>query len=1004
MSDIQHQEIRFAVVMYGGVSLAIYMNGISQELLHLVRATDGYQPPPAGAPERSRDVYRELAYQLRYGQAVNSSNVRADAKQDEPPTRFVVDILSGTSAGGINAVFLAKALAQGTDDLEALQALWRQKGDIDTLLNDQASIKDGHKRYPTGREKTSVLNSRRMYGMLNDAFDAMGQAKRTDASGPRRLDLYVTATDLYGVQAPIQLADGVVDERLHKHVFHFVHEADHSQFRDSFNPMLAFASRCTSSFPVAFEPMTLDHAFSTLSGLDKERFNRDMAGFFRYAFGQGDLNQRPYADGGYLDLKPFGHAIEALGFRNADCPVDRKLLFINPFAASHQENMVPDMEEIDFVKNATMALTSLPRYETIREDIERLNRRNRWLRRVNILIEEIEAKVLHDQQLRDNLSTAPQRLTDIVEKRLGVSVDIAYPHAWLDEVIRVYDSSYAAYHHAKVYAVSDFLAEAVTRAAGLEVKSDLYRAIRFLVQAWRKRNYAPYATKAGEEKASETKFLANFDLDFRIRRLGYLQRALQAWFASKDVVSLKNVRLGKQNQDAANEYLTLIRNQLRLLLNLRESLLRRGASNPLSNALTVGSLAEHLTPDRLRDVIDDSDYNTCFEKAEALLDELGIDRFQNVANCIHEVIRGTNAEPGTQAVSVAVGAILGVGYDEAKQIKPDNSSIFAQMRWLYYWGFDYRDSLVFPLIASGDYGEGEEVEIFRISPVDARNMRSAGMCQQGPKLAGTRLFAFGGFLNLAWRENDILWGRLDGAERLIKSLLPRPKQAKLRNVYIRRAQAAILREVFEPLHGRSPLPTLYNLKLASAGKDRDAVDYFENHYNLNTQLDNRQALSRISRTARVASSMFGKLSSASQPPTAKMHNKLSGWLGRLGKAAAGMVEFSLPTTTAALLLHHWLRLMILAAVVLVTAGLLLKQTSFAAVGGTLVVLVALLFGNHWLLCQWLGKKAMRGKGIWCLKALTFAVILVFVGIWFLGVYTALYRWDTVLAWLPTSTP
>jgi hypothetical protein len=33
------QETRFAVVMYGGVSLAIYMNGVAQELLKLVRAT-----------------------------------------------------------------------------------------------------------------------------------------------------------------------------------------------------------------------------------------------------------------------------------------------------------------------------------------------------------------------------------------------------------------------------------------------------------------------------------------------------------------------------------------------------------------------------------------------------------------------------------------------------------------------------------------------------------------------------------------------------------------------------------------------------------------------------------------------------------------------------------------------------------------------------------------------------------------------------------------------------
>src|SRR3569832_2129834 len=33
------QEVRFAVVMYGGVSLAIYINGIAQEMLRWVRST-----------------------------------------------------------------------------------------------------------------------------------------------------------------------------------------------------------------------------------------------------------------------------------------------------------------------------------------------------------------------------------------------------------------------------------------------------------------------------------------------------------------------------------------------------------------------------------------------------------------------------------------------------------------------------------------------------------------------------------------------------------------------------------------------------------------------------------------------------------------------------------------------------------------------------------------------------------------------------------------------------
>src|SRR5262245_62117872 len=105
------QEIRFAVVMYGGSSLAIYMNGVAQELLRLVRAT---------APDRniwtnthvkdvsgSERIYRDLGRMLSRGQPPKVQLGANDAIR----TRFVIDVLSGTSAGGINAVFLAKAFA-----------------------------------------------------------------------------------------------------------------------------------------------------------------------------------------------------------------------------------------------------------------------------------------------------------------------------------------------------------------------------------------------------------------------------------------------------------------------------------------------------------------------------------------------------------------------------------------------------------------------------------------------------------------------------------------------------------------------------------------------------------------------------------------------------------------------------------------------------------------------------------------------------------------------------
>ena len=63
---------------------------------------------PRPALEHSERVYREL------GQWLRLEGPPRPTARGEPPrvrTRFVVDIISGTSAGGINGVFLGKAIA-----------------------------------------------------------------------------------------------------------------------------------------------------------------------------------------------------------------------------------------------------------------------------------------------------------------------------------------------------------------------------------------------------------------------------------------------------------------------------------------------------------------------------------------------------------------------------------------------------------------------------------------------------------------------------------------------------------------------------------------------------------------------------------------------------------------------------------------------------------------------------------------------------------------------------
>ncbi len=214
------KEVRFAVVMYGGVSLAIYINGIAQELLRWARSTAKHShrdvalipsnpstnatgtgtAPTLSGTER---VYRKLSYILSEDGAQRSADPTETLKRaekqlaDNKPlrTRFIVDILSGTSAGGINGIFLAKALANG-EDISGLENLWIKEGDMRTLLNDKKSVEG-----PVELQDppTSLLNSQRMYFELLKAFDSMEETGAGSAPFVDELDLFVTTTDLSGV-------------------------------------------------------------------------------------------------------------------------------------------------------------------------------------------------------------------------------------------------------------------------------------------------------------------------------------------------------------------------------------------------------------------------------------------------------------------------------------------------------------------------------------------------------------------------------------------------------------------------------------------------------------------------------------------------------------------------------------------------------------------------------------------------------------------------------------
>ena len=122
---MRHKELRIALVCYGGVSLAVYMHGVTRELWQLARASRDFHSA-SSSPDGVGRVYRDLLERIAADQDLH--------------VRVLPDIMSGASAGGINTVFLAQAVHSG-QSLEPLTDLWLEVADVGELVDPKARLK-----------------------------------------------------------------------------------------------------------------------------------------------------------------------------------------------------------------------------------------------------------------------------------------------------------------------------------------------------------------------------------------------------------------------------------------------------------------------------------------------------------------------------------------------------------------------------------------------------------------------------------------------------------------------------------------------------------------------------------------------------------------------------------------------------------------------------------------------------------------------------------------------
>jgi len=1023
--DSHEQEVRFALVLYGGVSLAVYINGVMQEMLQVVRST----AVPEAELKGSAKVYRKLGAMLGPDRNIKMPGQGAPVK-----TKFKIDIISGTSAGGINGIFLAKALANGAASLNQIQELWFTEGAIEALLNDHTSYRGIPVNQP--KETKSLLNSRRMYLKLLNAFDGMDLQDPTGPTQPlaNEIDLFATTTDIEGIPVPIQLFDNVVYERRYRNAFHFRFiEDERNDFEHDNNPFLAFAARSTSSFPFAFEPMQLcnidEILKSTTAYANKKYCFAESTRWHKYFtnYLQGVIDtakpfpQRPFGDGGYLNNAPFSYAVDALLQRQAAVPVDRKLLYVEP-SPSHPEEEAAPREAPNAIENSLDALIVIPGYQTIRNDLMRVLERNRQASKINKTLGEVENEIQGDES-RCQLPAKEE------DRR---------------EIQFLEDSCYRAYYRMRSAEVTDRIATMLARIYCIEEDSAYFYALRSLVRAWRETEY--HVAPGGPVNRWQD-FLKDFDLPYRVRRLRFILKKLDGLNnlqlplghpSRADAERILRFGLGKPEardlpaglKDVRAAVFRQYENLSKLLRRLLEPILPEDKDTPEEMRIkTTPDPAETVRkklPERskvlavLANILGEVDpihhrRLTTRETArktnepadlEALCDRKAAGLFGGEGE-LHQQLREGLHDAGEELRKMLAGRLESVFEELTKIFVTPAGTIAAR----FFYCFDLFDSIQYPMAFNTEIGEAEIVQIVRVCPEDATALGPDDVQQRRAKLKGLVMAHFGAFLDQDWRVNDLLWGRLDAAERVITALLPWTDDnvLRVRNQLIDEAQYEILLDFKaqkrllnmaarqaahcgpESKVSGSNIREIISVAAPLPGANRAANAEFMDVWKKIVPSEPKRTL--VARSLARATEITGHILEAISNEKG-VGKKQAAWITNAGRALWGMVEISVPRSIFELLGKYWLSLLSLVAAVLLVAGLIGGQKGVTGTGWALLGIVLVLSVFRALLSSWMrGGRTLWGFIQGLLLLIVFLLLL-------LGGHTAYKFYECDLAqWL-----
>jgi patatin-related protein len=652
-----------------------------------------------------------------------------------------IDVIAGTSAGGINGVVLGKVLAvDGAQD--GLKNLWIEEGDLRKLLR---SLPLGGVRTRALLAAARLLRSG-LFGKKDEAASPLrGELMSTlllkaigdiDASSTRggtllpphgSLELYVTLTDLHGFEVLVPTGAGGASQRDRQHaqVLRFVAaHGDTGDFGAAATPDLAFAARATSSFPGAFAPIRIDK-FAEECG--KPPFPDTLSARFVYPYSEADARAADawFVDGGVLDNAPFDLVVAAISRKRAQTQVVRRLVYIEPDPGRPLvPSTAPDGPPPgppSWLGGVSKAVLGVKGQHGVLRDLIALRDLNRKIGEVGA----IAASQMHAvQDLMDELLPPPpdDQPSWAVSGHADVQKVSDEMHVRARELL---GAGFPTYCRLKVEAAARRMADEIAQRFVFPPDSSRTSFLRAAIGEWARGR--PEWADADPTKLMT--LLRPADIPYRERRLLFLLAGVNSLY--DDIGTHPHAPL-RQDLDTL-----------------------KGAAWDLLEEL------RRIPGEVVTDVPQD---------AVAFLSPTELDDSLLADPRLFAKAHGEDFTTLFTAYRDALGSALGDGstplWDVFQQTTLAWGADYRRALLSRYLAFPLWDGLIFPTVSLSELPQFTPIGVAQFSPLAAAALPTP----DGGKLKGVSLHHFGGFAKAEWRENDYLWGRLDGVELVLRQL------------------------------------------------------------------------------------------------------------------------------------------------------------------------------------------------------------------------------------------